>query len=215
MKEFRELLIKDCEEELVLLSESDFALEPMYFKWGLSESAGIRLRSGVLEKLREARAVLRARPGCEGWDFKIWDGYRTLKVQQILYDDYWKDLEAKNGEWTEEELHEAVQVFVSLPSRDRERPSPHNTGAAVDLTLVDAQGEEIPMGSEFDEFNEKSYSDHFADGEFFENRRILIEVLEGLGFVNYPQEWWHFSYGDLFWAGSREEGAAIYGSKEI
>jgi D-alanyl-D-alanine dipeptidase len=44
------------------------------------------------------------------------------------------------------------------------------------------------------------------------NRRMLLSVMEGAGFVNYGHEWWHFSYGDRYWAYVRHERAAIYGS---
>lgn len=32
------------------------------------------------------------------------------------------------------------------------------------------------------------------------NRKILIKAMEKAGFINYPTEWWHWSYGDCYWA---------------
>jgi hypothetical protein len=32
------------------------------------------------------------------------------------------------------------------------------------------------------------------------NRDLLAEVMVGAGFVNYPTEWWHWSFGDRCWA---------------
>ena len=43
------------------------------------------------------------------------------------------------------------------------------------------------------------------------NRIALLEALESVGFVNYPHEWWHFSYGDRYWAYVKGEPVAIYG----
>ena len=33
-------------------------------------------------------------------------------------------------------------------------------------------------------------------------------------FVNYPSEWWHFSYGNRYWAYHQPEKQAIYGSAD-
>jgi len=35
------------------------------------------------------------------------------------------------------------------------------------------------------------------------------------GFVNYPTEWWHWSYGDRYWAYATHRSAAIYGPVEV
>jgi hypothetical protein len=47
------------------------------------------------------------------------------------------------------------------------------------------------------------------------HRRVLSVAMTGAGFVNYPTEWWHWSYGDKYWALLRGESAAIYGSIEL
>jgi zinc D-Ala-D-Ala dipeptidase len=39
--------------------------------------------------------------------------------------------------------------------------------------------------------------------------------MESTGFVNYPHEWWHFSYGDRYWAYAKDEPAAIYGAATL
>ncbi len=202
------ILIEECGEKMVLLE--DFVLEPMYFKWGFSETDAIYLREGLVAKLKEAHELLP-----KGFDFKIWDGFRTLKTQEILYKDYWERLVKENPSWSDEQLREAVEVFVSPASRDPLFPAPHNTGGAVDLTLIDESGSEVLMGAEFDEFNEKSYTNHYGSGNFHENRMLLKEVLESVGFVNYEEEWWHFSFGDQAWAMAKGETFAIYGSVEL
>jgi D-alanyl-D-alanine dipeptidase len=35
--------------------------------------------------------------------------------------------------------------------------------------------------------------------------------MTGEGFANYPEEWWHFSWGDQMWARLTGAPAAIYG----
>lgn len=214
--------IRECGEPLVLLDELEFVIEPMYFNWGYSDTNLVKLREGVITKLRQARAGLPA-----GWNFKIWDGYRTLATQKILYDNYWDELKVEHPDWSDEQLHAAVQIFVAPPSRDPSLPAPHNTGGAVDLTLVDEYGRDIPMGTAFDEFNIKSYTDHFKNnsngisqtGEsampFHRNRMLLKRSLGEVGFRNYHEEWWHFSFGDQNWARQAEAEFAIYGSMEL
>jgi len=204
--------IIDCGEKLEVLSASEFVLSPMYYRWGFSDTEVIKLRSGLIEKLRSAKKSLKP-----GWNFKIWDGYRTLYTQNLLYEDYWNRLKKENPEWSDAELKKAVEIFVSFPSRNPSLPAPHNTGAAVDLTLVDENGKDIQMGTDFDEFNLRSYTDHFADTEtvFHQNRMLLKKVLEDLGFVNYHEEWWHFSYGDQEWARQNGLHQAVYGSMEL
>ena len=48
-----------------------------------------------------------------------------------------------------------------------------------------------------------------------ENRELLFNVMEAQGFVNYPTEWWHFSYGDRYWAYHQQQDYAIYGSADF
>ena len=213
--------IKDCGEPLVVLSENDFVLEPMYFNWEYCEEPEIKLRNGVYERLMRAREFLRLRAGFEKHNFKIWDGFRTLKTQTILYETYYDELRVQNGDWSESQLHEAVQIFVSRPSRDKALPAPHNTGGAVDLTIIDSAGNELDMGTKFDEFNERSYTNHFAGFEdlnskkFHNNRMLFIEIMSQAGFVNYHEEWWHFSFGDQAWAAEKGLDESIYGSLEL
>ncbi|MBT4366744.1 D-alanyl-D-alanine dipeptidase, partial [Candidatus Peregrinibacteria bacterium] len=133
-----------------------FIVEPMYFKQGLTSDDSMHLREGIVEKLLRAKRHLP-----KGWNFKIWDGYRPLSVQEKLHKGLWDLRSNENPSWGEAELKEAVERFVAFPSYDPAKPSPHNTGGAVDLTIVTDDGIELPMGTEFDEFHERSYSDYF------------------------------------------------------
>lgn len=202
--------IKECGEPLVEYELEEFVLEPMYFKWGFSEIEKIENRSGVIKKLREAKKLLPA-----GWNFKIWDGYRTLKVQKLLYDDYYKRLKAKNPSFEHEKICQMVEIFVSPPSHNTLFPAPHNTGGAVDLTVVDGDGVELDMGTPFDEFTERSFTNHFKYGTIFENRMMFKKIMEAVGFANYFEEWWHYSYGDQEWAKTNKTDKAVYGSVEL
>lgn len=202
--------IEENGDPLIEYSANDFILEPMYFNWGHSEVEKIENRTGVVKRLREAKYKLP-----KGYNFKIWDGYRTLKVQKILYDDYYDRLKAEHPDFSHEKLCQMVEIFVSPPSHNPLFPAPHNTGGAVDLTIVDENGKELPMGTPFDEFTERSFTNHFKDGEFHENRMMFKEIMESVGFANYFEEWWHYSYGDQEWAKTTSANKALYGSLEL
>jgi zinc D-Ala-D-Ala dipeptidase len=204
-----------------------FIVEPMYFKQGLTSDDSMLLREGIVEKLLRVKRHLP-----KGWNFKIWDGYRPLSVQDKLHKGLWDLRSKENPSWDEAELKKAVEKFVAFPSYDPAKPSPHNTGGAVDLTIVTDDGIELPMGTEFDEFHERSYSDYFldqdrhddsgaGDGASFEarvhqsNRDLLRELIASEGFAPYKWEWWHFSFGNQDWAAHSGNEVAIYGSKEL
>ena len=128
----------------------------------------------------------------------------------------------ENPDWDEPKTKDEVEKFVAFPSFDPLAPSPHNTGGAVDLTIVDKDGKELEMGTYFDEFHERSYGDYFdgsvdEDGakEFRKNRQLLREILVDAGFAPYKWEWWHFSFGNQDWAEHFGESVAIYGSLEL
>ncbi|MFD5872050.1 M15 family metallopeptidase [Streptomyces sp. NPDC060322] len=47
------------------------------------------------------------------------------------------------------------------------------------------------------------------------NRKLLGDVLTATGLVNYPTEWWHWSFGDRYWALITGVTSALYGSEEL
>jgi D-alanyl-D-alanine dipeptidase len=72
------------------------------------------------------------------------------------------------------------------------------------------------MGTGCQEIDMKSVtaSDEIS-AEAQKNRRILVEALESAGLINYPAEWWHFSYGDHQWAFLTGKTQALYGPIDI
>jgi D-alanyl-D-alanine dipeptidase len=77
---------------------------------------------------------------------------------------------------------------------DPSKGSGHNRGAAVDLTLIDATtGEELPMGTGFDNFSDTVHSDFKnLSPEILKNRDLLKTIMEKYGFKQLSTEWWHF-----------------------
>jgi len=94
--------------------------------------------------------------------------------------------------------------------------APHVAGAAVDLTLVDVCGEELDLGTAIDATPEQSdgrcyFSAAGIGADARAHRDLLAAVLAGQGLVNYPTEWWHWSFGDRYWALLTGARHAVYG----
>ena len=77
---------------------------------------------------------------------------------------------------------------------DPKTGSRHNRGASVDLTLVDAQGNELPMPTGFDDFSERAHRTFMDQSRpnALKNRALLQSAMEEEGFIGLPSEWWHF-----------------------
>jgi D-alanyl-D-alanine dipeptidase len=109
------------------------------------------------------------------------------------------------------ESHRLASRFVAPPA-----VAAHPSGAAVDVTLVDAGGRPLDMGTAIDATPEDSYGACYLDAPGISararaNRRVLAACLRTAGFVNDPTEWWHWSHGDRYWAFVTQAHAALYG----
>ena len=196
------------------------------------------LRQGVVERLLIAQAALQQH--CPGWRIQIFDAYRPLAVQQYMVDYTFEEL-VRSHQLTPNQLTAAqrqiflaqVHQFWAVPNNNPLTPPPHSTGAAVDITLVDATGQAIDMGSPIDELSPRSYPDHYAPSSdrantqqtpsshaFHQHRQLLHTVMSAAEFHRHPTEWWHFSYGDQLWAWLKQQGerngqiVAKYGRKD-
>ncbi|HET6704238.1 M15 family metallopeptidase [Amycolatopsis sp.] len=165
------------------------------------------LRKGLLERLLEAQAQL---PG--GLRFLVIEGYRPPGLQRRYFEDYAATLRAEHPAWPGERIRSAASRFVSLPEI-----APHSAGAAVDLTLADAEGRELDLGTPVNATPEESAGACYTDATGITerartHRRILAQALTAAGFVNYPTEWWHWSFGDRYWALVTGAACARYGT---
>jgi D-alanyl-D-alanine dipeptidase len=137
------------------------------------------LRKEAAAKLADAQKRLRAlKPG---WRLLVYDGARPRRVQARFF-------AIVKGT--------PQQQYVADPAEG----SIHNYGAAVDLTIVDADGRELNMGTPFDFFGDLSQprleSEFLAQGklarEELDNRLLLRNVMISAGFLPISNEWWHF-----------------------
>lgn len=113
----------------------------------------------------------------EGLGLKIYDGYRPFSVQVLM----WKAVPDER--------------YVSNPTKSKGK---HTRGTAVDVTLVDRMGNELPMPTPFDDFT--SLAHRLNSGSWRPEARKNSHKLEALmkkhGFVPFPFEWWHYDYQD-------------------
>ncbi len=215
MKPYQRVPIDRSDEPLVAIPSPEFDLVTPHPYASLGAPYGEKspffVRSGVLDRLRQAQQQLQViQPG---WRIQIFDAYRPVAVQQFMVDHTLGQVVRDRG-WDRHNLtptqhQEAltqVYQFWAVPNLNPETPPPHSTGAAVDITLVDATGNVLDMGSEIDEIAVRSYPDHFvgmAEFESFDqNRQLLNFVMRSAGFARHYHEWWHFSWGDQLWAWS-------------
>ena len=93
---------------------------------------------------------------------------------------------------------------------------PHNTGGAIDIEVIDTHGILIDMGMAIADWVSVAAEMCLPETNLISaaaqnNRRVLKQTMQTQGFVNYPFEWWHFSYGDRLWAYYEGKREALYG----
>ena len=145
-----------------------------------------------------------------GYNFYIKEAYRSLQQQKISFESVLKYYSEKYSELNEEELYKETCKYVAPPIC-----APHPTGAAIDITFIDDNNNEFDLGTEFNSTPKETDNATFFNAvniskEAIINREILKKALEIVGFVNYPPEWWHWSYGDNYWAFTKNEEYSQY-----
>ncbi|MCO5971620.1 M15 family metallopeptidase [Actinoallomurus soli] len=169
-----------------------------------AEGAYGRVRMGVLHRLRSAAADL---PG--GVRLLIIEGHRATGEQARRFSLYEERLRSQ-GISDPVELRRQASAFVSPVD-----VAPHCAGAAVDLTLVGVDGRELDMGGPVN--GHRSGQEHTCpinapvSPAARTNRDLLADTMTAAGFVNYPTEWWHWSFGDRYWALLTGAKNAVYG----
>lgn len=217
----KEVPINDNGEELVRIDRLDAGLileDPQYYKQQLTGALEhCYVRESVAQLLTNAAKDLP-----NGYRFVIWDGYRPYEVQKAIYNDYYQTIQTKYPDREEQEWRRLTEDFVSYPSKNHDKPAPHITGGAVDFTIIDSSGNYLDFGTSFDDFSEKAHTAYYEvlaescklskrEQQILNNRRLLYNVLVAQGFTNYYMEWWHFDYGNPWWAQQTNKAHAIYG----
>ena len=128
---------------------------------------GCYLHSDAAKRLTQAIDLARA----IRLRFKVFDAFRPSEAQWVLWD------------------HTPNPDFLADPRRG----SPHSMGVAIDLTLIDNTGEELNMGTGFDDFTFRAYHGSLdIPAAAQHNRAVLLGLMTAAGWDFFRNEWWHY-----------------------
>lgn len=204
--------VRECGEPLVDVREAapNLLAAAADTEEATTDGAGAHLRAGVLERLLAAERVLP-----DGLRLRLVEGYRPPALQRHYFERYADRLRGLHPDWAPDRVRSAASRFVSPPEI-----APHSAGGAVDVTLITADGSPVDMGTPVDASPEESDGACYTAAPGIpaaarRARRTLSAALTTAGLVNYPTEWWHWSYGDRYWALETGADAALYGPREL
>lgn len=167
----------------------------------------IYLREEVYKKLKIFSKELKDK----NLKIKIYDAYRSYDDQKKSWDRRYKETKKEFPDLSEKELERLTKLKVSKITNIN-NVGGHQTGGAIDITLTDKDGKELNMGTDYSQHNNKTKTNSkMLTKEEKSNRELLLKSLEKLGFVNYPNEWWHYCYGDKMWAAYKFKKSCFYG----
>jgi len=156
-------------EDSTFILAMPYATEDNFLKEKIYPCAKCLLREDA------GKALLKAQKSAleKGYTIVLLDCYRPLPMQQKMFDII------------------PDTKYVGDPKRG----SKHNKGVAVDITLADKNGNELDMGTAFDDFSDKARYDYEGiSAEAKKNRRLLRDLMLANDFTPYDNEWWHFNY---------------------
>ncbi|WP_394336395.1 M15 family metallopeptidase [Flavobacterium pallidum] len=158
--------IKDYSSDFVF--DMKYATEDNFLKAQVYDCAECYLRLKTVKALVKANIKFLKM----GYKIKLFDCYRPLSVQKKM----WKIV--SNPE------------YVADPAKG----SIHNRGGAIDITLVDADGVELDMGTPFDFFGREAAHDYEGfSASVLKNRKRLKKIMLKCGFKSFDSEWWHYN----------------------
>lgn len=149
---------------------------PNFFGHAIYENTNLYVAQEVADALTVAQELLAK----QGYGLVLYDAYRPWHISKL--------------------------ATAALPDNNKnmlENPdkqgSKHNTGLAVDVSLVDlSTGEEIEMISFFDEPSFRQFAS-YAGGTAKQRyrRQVLRDAMQAAGFKGIEMEWWHFELGKI------------------
>ena len=158
--------LKDYSSDFVF--DMKYATDDNFLKAKVYDCAECYLRLQTVKALVQANEKFMKK----GYRIKIFDCYRPLDIQKKMWQ------------------------IVSNPEyvADPKKGSIHNRGGAVDITLVDATGKELDMGTTFDYFGAASAHDYDdLSDEVKKNRKLLRNGMTRFDFRIFKSEWWHYN----------------------
>jgi len=225
LKIWNKIPIKDNGDKLIAIPSYLKFLDPHpYFHLGApykDKTSIWKLREEVVNRLVNVNDYLISK---SSFNLLIYDSWRPLEVQEFMFKRGFLlvceksdiDISFENIK-SYPSILKKVEKFWAYPSYETRCPPPHSTGGALDVCLSDKDGNLLEMGSMVDQMDETSNPYFYANIKNEEaiiwnsRRNLLREIMTKFGFVQHPNEWWHFSYGDQLWAWKNKKENALYG----
>lgn len=158
--------LKDYSKDFIY--DMKYATEDNFLKAKVYDCAECLLRLKTVQALVEANKDFMKK----GYKIKLYDCYRPLSIQKKMWEI------VSNTEYV----------------ADPKKGSIHNRGGAVDISLVDAKGKELDMGTPFDFFGIRASHNYTKlSKEVLSNRKFLKKVMDKNGFNAFDSEWWHYN----------------------
>jgi D-alanyl-D-alanine dipeptidase len=161
-----------------------------------------RIRPDIRARLEAAGDTLP-----RGLCFMVFEAFRSRARQYELWRPEHARISGENPGWSAERIYIETARWVSPPDGFG---SGHQAGAAIDVTLATPAGEQMDMGTPMQGFTPHTPTASKVSATARANRDLLTSTLAAQGLVNYPDEWWHFSYGDRLWAEVTGRTAAFF-----
>lgn len=175
----------------------------------LADPAGAyaQLRREVVDRLVVAQTLLPP-----AFRLLVTEGYRPAALQVRYFSACLARMRAEAPDLDEAAGYGMASRWVSPPE-----VAPHVAGAAVDLTLCTVDGAELWLGTEVNDTDMPACytASDLVNEEARRNRRVLGAALTAAGLVNYPSEWWRWSYGNRYWAFVTVAAYARYGPADF
>ena len=166
----------------------------------------LTVRQGVYERLITAQLLIP-----ENWRIVLKAGFRPLEVQQHVLRAFIELSRQRNPTWSNNDHLSYARLFVADPAITC---PPHTTGGAIDIVIRDRYtGYGIDMGCDINTDSDLAFlHSDLLTKEQYANRQTLLAAMLESGFAPNSNEWWHFQYGETYWAAFYGHSSTIYNS---
>lgn len=164
----------------------------------------VAMRKSVFERLVVAKDQLP-----DDWQLVVKAAYRPLEVQQSVLEAFMSQSQHDHPEWSHAQHLAHARTFVADPAIVC---PPHTTGGAVDVDVRSkTTGAMIDMGCPPNTDSDVSFlHSDLMTGDQHRHRMILLAAMLDAGFAPNAYEWWHYQYGETYWAAFYGHNQTIY-----
>lgn len=181
-------------------TESDLEGDSYHSYIATHPGFSLSVRHGVYTRLLHVQKQLPA-----SWQLILKAGYRPYSVQLDLLEAFIKQARRDHPNWSEKRLQTHGRIFVSDP---HVVCPPHVTGGAVDIDVRNCiTGSMVDFGCPPNTDSELAFlHSNLLTKQQYANRMTLLHAMLDAEFAPLASEWWHYQYGETYWA-------AFYGYK--